>query len=75
MYKERAAAMITARDSLPAELRDVVHLRIFEQMAPKDIAAALGHSVNLRFFHIIPGLEEDFPQDIARKDRSLAAYP
>ncbi len=37
------------------------------------ISTPLGHPVDLGLFHIVPGFEEDFTEDIARKDRPLAA--
>jgi hypothetical protein len=39
------------------------------------IPAPLSHPVDLGFFYIVPGVEEDFSEDIAREDRSLASDP
>ena len=42
LYKETAAAMQEALQALPDELRDVVRLRVFEQLPLPDVAARLG---------------------------------
>jgi hypothetical protein len=39
------------------------------------IPIPLGHPVDFGLLHIVPGFEEDFTEDITRKDRSLAANP
>jgi RNA polymerase sigma-70 factor (ECF subfamily) len=42
IYNEQAAAMRAALDTLPDELRDVVRLRLFDQLSLDEIAARLG---------------------------------
>lgn len=42
IYKEQAAAIQAALDSLPQELRDVVRLRLLEQVSLKETAQRLG---------------------------------
>jgi RNA polymerase sigma factor (sigma-70 family) len=39
---ERAAAMLAALESIPADLRDVVRMRLFEQRSLEEVAASLG---------------------------------
>lgn len=41
-YKEQAAAMREALEGLPDDLREIVRLRLFEQLAIEDVAARLG---------------------------------
>jgi len=42
VFREQAAGMRTALAELPADVRDVVRLRLFEQLSIGDIAARLG---------------------------------
>lgn len=42
IHREQAAAMKAALQALPEEVREVVHLRLFEQMAVNQIAGQLG---------------------------------
>lgn len=42
IYREQAAAMLAALASLPEELREVVRLRLFEQLTLEQIAERLG---------------------------------
>ena len=41
-FRERARAMELALESLAEDLRQVVHLRLFEEVPMRDVAAQLG---------------------------------
>jgi RNA polymerase sigma-70 factor (ECF subfamily) len=46
MYREQAGAMQAALNALPPELRDVVRLRLFEQLTMEEVANRLGIGVS-----------------------------
>ena len=49
-----------------------MHLFAVPEMR-RHIPAALGHAVNFRFLHVVPGFQQDLPKYIARKDGSLSS--
>jgi RNA polymerase sigma factor (sigma-70 family) len=46
IHKEQASAMHAALGAIPAELREIVRLRLFEQIGVKDVAQRLGIGVS-----------------------------
>lgn len=57
-HRERARLMQRALDALPLELREIVHLRLFEEVSTRDIAERLGVPLSTTKERLVRGMQE-----------------